>query len=589
MKGKHRSGIRRKYLRYTVALLLAALLLTFIAVWFFIRNNLTAAVMDSYEFMTERMGISLDGLFEKSDEVTAECILNDDVQASLLSGGLSGTDKSSLSKYFAYVDLDDVDEYCYVDNNGNTYTRSYSKITYEDFLESGLAEELGDDYASTQWFWAEDNLFSDGEKALFIGRYVRNMEYSHEPGMLFFKMSPDYLARVWDEDEDEELAQDVFIGVTDDGGEMVASWFPAGEEMTPEELGDVADSVGAGEPSTVNVLSVKGGELLTYTQKDCGFTVFTFVPNRVLTGGMMRVVTVLILIYIVILVAAIILSIFFSNRFTRPIRQISDAMSRFDGRDFSNTIELATGTELDQIGSSYNEMLANIKRQVDEIRQQEEALRTTEMNMLIAQINPHFLYNTLDTIYMLARLNREGTTMKMIQALSTYLHICLSKGSDMVTVSDELENVKSYMEIQQIRNRDFFNYEIDCRVDSDNIMVLKLILQPLVENAMNHAFDDIYQTGFIRIKVYMDGGELVFEVYNSGTPMSDEMVEKMNGLMDMPVVNLQSAFTGKQHGYGVVNIITRLRLKYGGGVRFYYEVDGEGTRCFIRIPQEDWA
>ena len=117
-------------------------------------------------------------------------------------------------------------------------------------------------------------------------------------------------------------------------------------------------------------------------------------------------------------------------------------MTQFDGNDFSRLIELNTNTELDQIGHSYNKMLKILRIFWQRSKEQEGVLRRTELNMLLAQINPHFLYNTLDTIYMLARINGEETTMKMIQALSKYLRLSLSKGSDIVTVEDELENVK---------------------------------------------------------------------------------------------------------------------------------------------------
>ena len=121
---------------------------------------------------------------------------------------------------------------------------------------------------------------------------------------------------------------------------------------------------------------------------------------------------------------------------------ISREMTSFDGKDFSHKISIHTNTELDQIGESYNKMLGNIEKLLTEIKKQEKELRVSEMNMLISQIKPHFLYNTLDTIYMLARINGEETTMKMIQALSGYLRLSLSKGSDIVTVEDELDNVK---------------------------------------------------------------------------------------------------------------------------------------------------
>jgi len=187
-------------------------------------------------------------------------------------------------------------------------------------------------------------------------------------------------------------------------------------------------------------------------------TVFTVVPSSVMTQGTMRVLTVLIGIYLFVAVVAVVISIYFSKRFTSPIREISEEMTQFDGNDFSRLIELNTNTELDQIGHSYNKMLKNIENLLAEIKEQEGVLRRTELNMLLAQINPHFLYNTLDTIYMLARINGEETTMKMIQALSKYLRLSLSKGSDIVTVEDELENVKKLagsVPVEAIDMRDY--------------------------------------------------------------------------------------------------------------------------------------
>lgn len=183
------SGIQRKYLKYMSTLLLLALFLSSFGVWIYMRMNLTSLIVDKYEFMSEKMGISIDNLYQKSDEVTADCIVNDNVQKSLKTKGLEEVKENALSKYFAYIDLSHVAEYCYVDNKENVYTKSYSKISYDDFEKSGFARKLGDEYSKTKWFWAKDNLFGDGEYALFIGRYVRSMDYAHEPGMLFLKMN----------------------------------------------------------------------------------------------------------------------------------------------------------------------------------------------------------------------------------------------------------------------------------------------------------------------------------------------------------------------------------------------------------------
>ena len=249
-------------------------------------------------------------------------------------------------------------------------------------------------------------------------------------------------------------------------------------------------------------------------------------------------------------------------------------------------LEKKVEDELDKIGHAYNEMLKNIEEFQNEVKNQQKELRISEMNTLISQINPHFLYNTLDTIYMLARINGEEKTMKMIQALAKYLRLSLSKGREIVTVEDELENVKSYMEIQQIRNENLFRYEIECAEELKTRWILKLILQPIVENAVKYGFCDIFEGGLIRISVTEQAGQLTFSVYNNGTPMEEQMAEKLNGLSEIPVSKMKDSFEDKKHGYGVINIITRLRLKYGEDVRVFYESDTNGTVCVIQIPDD---
>lgn len=532
------SGIQKKYLKYMCTLLILALVLSSICVWTYVRRNMTDVIVDKYEFMNEKMGIALDNLYRKTDAVTAEIILENDVQKSLRNKELQEVEKNALSKYFAYIDLNHVADYCYIDNKRNVYEKSYSQIGYSDFQSSGLREKMGDEYAKTQWIWTRDYLFGTGDEALFIGRYVNSMDYAHEPGIVYLKMNLTELTR------------------TKKSGVIVRG------------------------------KKIEGGILQAYRQEETGMVIFTLVPDMVLNQGMTQILIVLLTIYAVIAVLAFVLSLYASQTFTRPIRQISDAMTSFDGNDFTHTIQIHTDTELDKIGHAYNEMLKNIEEFQNEVKNQQKELRISEMNTLISQINPHFLYNTLDTIYMLARINGEEKTMKMIQALSKYLRLSLSKGREIVTVEDELENVKSYMEIQQIRNENLFRYEIECGEELKTRWILKLILQPIVENAVKYGFCDIFEGGLIRISVTEQAGQLTFSVYNNGTPMEEQMAEKLNGLSEIPVSKMKDSFEEKKHGYGVINIITRLRLKYGEDVRFFYESDTNGTVCVIQIPDD---
>ena len=288
-----------------------------------------------------------------------------------------------------------------------------------------------------------------------------------------------------------------------------------------------------------------------------------------------------------IAVVAVVCSIYFSRRFTRPVKEISNAMKEFEGGDFSSQLQLHTNTELDTIGNAFNNMVKNIEQLVQEVRENERALRQSELSSLMYQINPHFLYNTLDTIYMLARMNGEEITMKMIQALSKFMKVSLSKGSDVISVADELEHVKSYMEIQKIRNADLFQYEIRCEEHLKQAPVLKLILQPLVENAIKHGFAKIYQDGNIDIRVWQDDQELVFEIENNGEQMKPEVIELIQMMVKEDLSAVRGAFRGQESGYGIGNVISRLRLKYEDRIAFYYTSEENGTCCTIRIPLQE--
>lgn len=289
-------------------------------------------------------------------------------------------------------------------------------------------------------------------------------------------------------------------------------------------------------------------------------------------------------------VVAVILGIlcigYYVRRLTTRVGSILNAMNEVTTGDLQVRLPVNNSKdELDMIACNFNDMCEKLELYIQKSYLAEIEQKNAQMQALQSQINPHFLYNTLDTIYMLARINKEETTMRMIQALSKYLRLSLSKGNDIVTVADELENVKSYMEIQQIRNENLFSYTVDCQVDAENTWVLKLILQPLVENAIKYGFCDIFEGGIIRISVKEEKGFLYLEVYNSGMPMKEELCEKINALNGHSLAALRECFPDREKGYGIFNIVTRLRLKYGEKIRFCYETNAEGTTCIIQIPE----
>lgn len=197
MTHKHlSSGIQKKYLKSTFILLFFALLLSMIGVWSYMHHTLKNNIIEKYKFADEKMGILLDNLYTKSKEVTAEAILNETIQKSLNAEELTDNEKNAVGKYFSYLDLDSIQDYCYMDNKGNVYTRSYSYVNAFDIKNTVFQKKLGTEYAKTVWFIAKDTVFNGKENSLFITRYVHSLDYPSEPGIIILKMKPSFLNHI---------------------------------------------------------------------------------------------------------------------------------------------------------------------------------------------------------------------------------------------------------------------------------------------------------------------------------------------------------------------------------------------------------
>lgn len=578
-------GIQSRFLKYVMLLLAVALLLSGMGVGIVVNKNINRSTIEKYAYVNEKISLILQNEYDKTDVVMKKCIANQEFQTSLLNKEFTQEEQESLNRFLSAVDLDHVEDYLYIDNKENIYSKSYKDITYDDVIESGFVSALGKEYSRTEWIWAKDTLFHTEENALFVGRYIRNREFTHKPGMLFFRLDSNFFDFIL---EDVRTEKGVYFFL-DSSGKVCSYHVPPESSLNQEEMESIGkqvflDSQKINSENKEQIFRIKEGVVVYEFQPKFGFMAATLIPNGVLNEVTIRTIVILVGVFILATGIALILSVYFSKRFTKPIREINDAMAGFDGEDFSKKLRIQTQTELDTIGNSYNKMLKNIELLVDEVKEKERSLRNSELNSLIYQINPHFLYNTLDTIYMLARINKEETTMKMIQALSKFLKISLSKGSDIIPVSAELEHVKSYMEIQRIRNNNLFTYDITCQKGLEDFRILKLILQPLVENAIKHGFQKIYEGGVIGIQVVSEEKNIMIRVWNNGVPMEEAVQEKIQSMADMDLKDMADAFEGQDGGYGVRNVMSRLFLKYGKQVEFYYETRQEGTCCVIKIP-----
>lgn len=584
MKNIH--GIQSIFLKYVLTLLAIAMILSGIGIGTLLGRNVNQATVSQYTYVNDRIAVLLQNEYAKTDAVMKRCLESKEIQDSLRNRQPDSMEKEKLELMLSYADLKYLETYVYVDNKENVYLQAYRNTSYEKLRASGLKEALGNEYSKTRWIWTKDRIFDREGNYLFIGRYMRNMEFHHEPGMLFFQINEGIFQNILKDASKE----DGICMILDTNNELCYRTHKDSYELPDRQVAKLRRKIRQYQDADIMQarFDLKGvGTVIFQTAADSGFTAATLIPDAIFHTVAVRNLMILLGVYAVIAVVAVVCSVYFSRRFTRPVKEISNAMKEFEGGDFASQLQLHTNTELDTIGNAFNNMVKNIEQLVQEVKENERALRKSELSSLMYQINPHFLYNTLDTIYMLARINGEEITMKMIQALSKFMKVSLSKGSDVIPVADELEHVKSYMEIQKIRNNDLFQYEIRCEEHLKQAPVLKLILQPLVENAIKHGFAKIYEGGKIDIRVWQDGQELVFEIENNGERMKPEVIELIQMMVKEDLSAVRGAFRGQESGYGIGNVISRLRLKYEDQIAFSYTSEEHGACCIIRIPFQE--
>lgn len=574
-------GIQRKFLKYFILLLFCAFLPITFLIAGYAKQTSFSSVKEKYEYRTQKVFDSFQNYYERIDTDMGQLVLNTMIQKSLKNGKMEAEDKEALLTVLAYLG-EHSDYYLYIDNKGTAYSQKNISIAEKDIKKYEWFRVIENEYAKTKFSYGKDLLFGAEQDYLFASRYVRHLSYNYEPGILCLRLNLEDMDTVIG-DFQKDFGYYLLL---DQENEICYIKNGAGEELTDSETESVAKRIkGLAKQEGEGFTTVDHGDLFSYiSDSNTGFKVAVYVPKSVVLAGTRKVEWGLLIVCLLVLVMAIFVSNLFARRFTRPIKKISGYMKEFDETRMGNYIEIHTSTELDSIGNSYNHMIDRVADLMDEVKYREKELRKSEVESLIYQIQPHFLYNTLDAIYMLARFSKEEKIMSMIYSLSKMLHINLSKGAGEITIEKELEHVQAYMEIQRIRNEDLFQYEIVCDETAESKYVIKLILQPLVENSIRHGFKNIRQGGFIKIQVENNGSRIHITVSNNGEVITQEKMDYINQLETRPVEEITDLFPQSEGGYGIGNVVKRLRLKYENQTRFYFEAEDGWTLCHVEIP-----
>lgn len=270
-----------------------------------------------------------------------------------------------------------------------------------------------------------------------------------------------------------------------------------------------------------------------------------------------------------------------SEHISRPLSRLNQAVNEFGAGKENVEFSEEGCIEVQQLAHSLQTMVSTLRHLMDDIIQQEQSKRRLEMEVLQSQINPHFLYNTLDSVIWLTEIERYQDATRMVSALGKLFRISLSRGKIVIPLKDELEHARHYSTIQAIRYKDRFETRISAEPDTENLYTLKLIIQPILENAIYHGMAAMDEDGLITVHAWRDQDDLYIDVEDNGSGMTKETLDQ---LLDPSKPFRKS----KGSGIGVRNIHQRIQLAFGPeyGLTFFSEPD-EGTLVRIHLPALD--
>jgi len=364
------------------------------------------------------------------------------------------------------------------------------------------------------------------------------------------------------------------ITIIDPNYEIVYTSLPDPESM-PEEINMIREIILGTQNKTIGGYNM-AVNIDTLSNTKWRICVFTNIDKVAEIERNFLVTT--IVVSCVVLIIGILLFMAVARIITTPLKQLELAMRKVENSDYFRTeeVEIAASSEVEALTRRFNRMMRKIGELMDNVIAEQIAQRRSELKALQNQINPHFLYNTLDSIMWLIENEKNKEAEEMVVALARLFRIGISNDSEVISVRDEIEHVRNYLLIQKIRYSDSFDYTFDIDNEALDIQTMKLMLQPIVENCIYHGLKNKIDKGHIGISVYTEDDWLILSVADNGYGMRQETINKLYESFEDGAVS---------NSVGLKNIFKRVMIYYGGLAEMKIESElDEGTTITIKEP-----
>ncbi len=457
----------------------------------------------------------------------------------------------------------------YIINQGDDELTGYVDIESLDWYQAAMESKSGIAVSSSH---VQNAIQSSYKWVITLSRALVNNQTGEREGLFFVDLNYSAISDLCNNNSIEEKG---YIFVLDAEGNIV--YHPKQQLMYGGLKTENIDAIM--ECREDSLIIDEGGDSKLYTMsksKRTGWTVVGAVYTSELLKNNEQAQMWYLLVASILLLAVIGISSIISREITKPIRSLRDSMRKVQNGQFGTHVEVITENEIGSLGRSFNLMTSEIQALMEQNVYEQKQKRKSELKALQAQINPHFLYNTLDSIIWMSEAGENDEVVEMTSALARLLRQSISNDKEEVELEKEIEYVKNYLTIQKMRYKDkleFFIY-VDPRVA--HVPIIKLVLQPLVENAIYHGIKYKETKGNLKIYARPVDGRVEIVVADDGIGMDEDVMEH---IFD------EHRKEQKRNGVGVPNVQKRLKLQYGSeyGIR-YESVKGAGTKAVITIP-----
>ncbi|SDB06623.1 cache domain-containing sensor histidine kinase [Eubacterium oxidoreducens] len=606
-RSNYQTGLFLLTILFTVPLCAVILVLSF----FFIQRGTFATVQESQYAQLQEINEKIAYVLTDTQNMSQEIYYNDAVQE-ILKAVRDGEEYPSDTETAYFVnnfvaDRDFVDSVVLTGMNSTVFSTERAFSNYSSFssiTHKWWYEELTGADASYYWFpmALEDNTqqgvyttdVAQQDNEIVFARPIYNMDdLSEQLGYMFIYISPDYLEEIWSE---IEWGKSGNVLIYDENNNLITS---------NDETADYSQALGKVNLDNESSIVHLGSQRYVVSSQTLGnddWTICMITPLREVSRNMGTLAMEVLVMAAVAIVMLLLISRFHAKNMARPIHDLSSLMDAYQETEVKDKGARKTALVLpndlsreklenyqaraDEVGSiyrSYEQLLERMHTLIQDNYIKDLEKKDAELALLQSQINPHFLYNTLDMVNWMALANDQTEISEMITALSDTFRLSLIRNnSQFCAVEQELQYIKSYLVLQQFRYGKRLVYEIEAPQPLPKLYIPRFILQPVVENALKHGIDLLEEGGRLKIALIVDE-KVTFVVENDGNEID---LNKMNRILDFHPDKTE-LLSFKPEGYGVQNINRRIKILCGLQYGLTYEKTQEKTICKIILPKRE--